>query len=57
VKKVTHEHIVLLLANEMKTIASMNKQSYEEALQERGSAVQRERMILSHLLCPFCICT
>ena len=41
VKKVTHGHIVLLLANERKTIASMNKQSYDEALQERGSAVQR----------------
>jgi hypothetical protein len=33
VKMVTHEHIVLLLANERKTMASINKQSYEEALQ------------------------
>jgi hypothetical protein len=29
VKKVTHGHIVLLLANKRKTMAAMNKQSYE----------------------------
>ena len=40
-KKFIHEDIVLLLANKRKAIASMNKQSYEEALQERGSDAQR----------------
>ena len=34
VKKITCEHIVLLLANNRKTIASMKKQSYEGALQD-----------------------
>ena len=43
VKKVPHEHIVLLLANKRNAIESMNKQIYEGALQERGSAVQRRR--------------
>ena len=33
-KKITCEHIVLLLANKRKTIASIKKQSYEEALQD-----------------------